>query len=63
MYKSQSDQAAFGDMQWMLPGKAVLDVDLPDEVAELEDKGRLERVATFRYLCDRLELTSSAPGA
>ena len=47
----------------MLPGKVVFDVDLPDEVAELEAKGRLERVATFRYLCDRLGLTSSAPGA
>ncbi len=62
-YNSQKDQAAFGDMQWVLLGKTVLDVDLPDEVAELEAKGRLERVATFRYLCALLELTSLAPGA
>ena len=62
-YNSQSDQAAFGDMQWVLPRKTVLDVDLLDEVAELEAKGRLERVATFRYLCALLELTSLAPGA
>ena len=63
LYNSQTDQAAFGDMQWSLPGKTVLDVDLPDEVAELEAKGRLERVATFRYLCALLELTIWAPGA
>ena len=63
LYNSQTDQAAFGDMQWVLPGTTVLDVDLPDEVAELEAKGRLERVATFRYLCALLELTIWAPGA
>ena len=62
-YNSQTDQAAFGDMQWALPGKTVFDVALPDEVAELEAKGRLERVATFRYLCALLELTIWAPGA
>ena len=42
--------AAYGDVQYVLPGSVVLDseVDWPDYIAQLAAAGRLERVATYR---------------
>ena len=52
MYSWENNVAAYGDVQYVLPGSVVLDseVDWPDYIAQVAVAGHLERVATYWQL-------------